>query len=97
MRHDEKNLGIQKDPGLLWGGLELLFLFLTMSLPDPQVPSHLPYPGKVTVGSLLPKPLQSHAKIGQPPLLPVSKLFSINVASQGISKRGEGKKRKKFS
>lgn len=54
MRHDERNPGIQKDPGLLWGGLELLFLFLMMSLLDPQVPSHLSYPDRVTVGSLLP-------------------------------------------
>lgn len=69
--------GLQTDHGQLGVGLEVL-------LPSPDSSLLLPYALKVIMGLWLPP---ASCRIGQVLLLPVSKLFSISLASQGTSKR----------
>lgn len=69
--------GLKTDHGQLGVGLEVLF-------PSPELSLLLPYAVKVIMGSWLPP---ASCKTGQVLLLPVSKLFSINLASQGTSER----------
>lgn len=63
--------------GQLGPGLEML-------LPPPDPPLLLPCALRVIRSSLLPP---ASCEIGQLLLLPVSKLFSINLASQGMPKK----------
>ena len=69
--------GTQDRPWAAGSGFGSLF-------PSPDSSLLLPYALKVIMGSWLPP---APCKIGQVLLLPVSKLFSINLASQGTSKR----------
>lgn len=69
--------GLKTDHGQLGVGLEVLF-------PSPDPSLLLPCALKVIMGSWLPP---ASCKTGQVLLLPVSKLFSIKLASQGTSKR----------
>lgn len=69
--------GFKTDPGQLGAVLEVLFLS-----PDP-----LPSPPLSTKGYYVLIASPASCKMGQVLLLPVSKLFSINLALQGTSKR----------